>query len=108
MYFSLPVWETLDSSIINERDEVIDAYNVYFDSWARLENFHITSTTDPQTILNGILTANYTQVVIRAEDWQNIQELIKDDPQTTALLSQKYEVVPEPKNLLILLKSSSP
>jgi len=104
-YVVLPLWETVGfASITKNLDEVICAYNVYFNAYATRENFYVTWQTDPQALLNDILTGDYTHVLLRLSDWQNITE---DFPQAYPSLTQRYDLFSEPGNLLVLLKAKT-
>ena len=105
VYVVLPLWETVGfASITKNLDEVICAYNVYFNAYATRENFYVTWQTDPQALLNDILTGDYTHVLLRLSDWQNITE---DFPQAYPSLTQRYDLFSEPGNLLVLLKAKT-
>lgn len=108
IYIPLSVWHgTGLGGLLKNLDEVICAYNVYFDAHAIRTDFYVTPSRNPKTFLQDIFGANYTHILLRRRDWLSIQTILEDDPQAKAWLEQRYEVILEPKNLLVLLKARS-
>lgn len=92
------VWREMDSSyLVKDRVELSSLFNVYFDSRSSKENFEISD--DLIEIPKKLLNDPYSYTLLSLDDWQKIT----GSPDYNSLLEQRYFVIVDNDNRIVLL-----
>ena len=102
MLVATDYWTTVGMShMVKDRNEISGLFNVYFGVMSTRENFVLQAENSSTPA--GLLSTNFSYALLSQKDWN----LIVLDPAITAQLEAKYQIIPDSRNVLVLLRLKS-
>ncbi len=99
MYVSLNTFSAVSmSTFVKDRSELSALFNVYFAAGSTKTNFTLAS--DSVDMAADLLQSNFNYALISRSEWNDINQ----DSLISSQLDQRYQVILEDRNLVVLLK----